>query len=206
MGLVLVAGSLAAQSPALTHLNAVLRAAGDSSLLPRDPANEAIYSKMEAVVRGLAKAIDNGADLVSFATVEDATLGHLVDVEQRVRELLVQRASDLLTDSDKGIIDDELAQLGDEVADTLKQTQFNTIPVFGPLFDDPILVRNALDPGRLTLEGVDGLLEFLNRQRTVAGTRARTIGYGIGSDQVAQVNALFLADQTRLLARLLLVY
>jgi flagellin-like hook-associated protein FlgL len=161
---------------------------------------------MEAVVRGLAKQIDNGADLISLAQVEDAALGHLVDVEQRVRELLVQRASDLLTDSDRDILDGEIAQMEDEVADTLKQTEFNTIPIFGPLFDDPALVENALAPERLTLEGVDALLEFLNRQRVVAGTRARTLGSGVSGDQIAQVNTLFLADQTRLLARLLQIY
>jgi hypothetical protein len=69
-----------------------------------------------------------------------------------------------------------------------------------------MLVRTALAPERLTLEGVDGLLEFLNHQRVVAGTRARTLGEGISGDQVAQVNMLFLADQTRLMARLLMVY
>jgi hypothetical protein len=96
--------------------------------------------------------------------------------------------------------------MGDEVTDTLKQTEFNTLPVFGPLFTDPEPIRMALSPGKMTLEGVDSLLEFLDSQRAAVGARVQALRRGVSGDELASINTRFLADQTRLLAHLLMLY
>jgi len=196
---------LAAESEALNHLNTLLLQAGGNRGMVDDPANYAIYEKMEAVVRGLSRTIDNQGDLISYNTVEDSALGDMVEVEQRVRELLVQRSSGLLSPSDKDLIDSELSQLGQDVVDILKGAEFNTIRIFAPLVDDPQLAQTIADPGRLTLDGVDALLDFLSRQRTLVGTRVRTLEHAISGDQIAHENSLALQDQVGLMAHLLML-
>jgi hypothetical protein len=195
---------VSAESDALNHLNSLLLQNGGREALPDEPANYAIYEKMEAVVRGLSRTIDNQADLVSYNTVEDSMLGDMTEVEQRVRELLVQKASGTLSSSDSDIIDSEISQLEDDVLDILKQAEFNTIKLFAPLVDDPAMAQTITDPERQTLEGVDSLLAFLSRQRTLVGTRARALEHSVSGDRIAHENSVAFQDQILLMARLML--
>ena len=201
----LVGLPLAGQSDALNHLNSLLLQDGGRERLADEPANYVLYEKMEAVVRGLGRTIDNQADLISYYTLEDSFLGDLTEIEQRVRELLVQKMSGILSSSDRDIIDSEISLREEDVLDVLRRAEFNTIKIFAPLLDDPALTRLITDPTRVTLDGADALLDFLSRQRTLAGTRIRAGEQRISGDQIAHERTLASQDQILLLARLLML-
>jgi len=194
-----------AENEALIRLNALLLQNGGTAMLIDNPANYPFYEKLEAAVRGMSRSIDNEADLVSYSNVEDGALGDMVEVEQRIRELLVQKDSGLLTPFDRDVIDSELSQLGDDLVDILKQSQFNTIKIFEPLAADPTLTQAIADPTRYTLAGVDSLLAFLGRQRTRVGARVRALEHGITGDQVAVENTRAVQEQVKLMAHLLML-
>ena len=193
-----------AESPALSHLNQLLSGNAAEGLLD-DPANAAIYEKLDAVVRSLERGLDNQGDRLSYLTVEDGVLGDLTDLEQRVRELLVQKASGLLTSSDRQNLDAELSGLQADAVDVLRQAEFNTIKLFAGFLDDPELVSLVSDPDRLSLDGVDSLLDFLNRQRAAVGAQMNGQEREHQGGQLTVQNALVMRDQIGLLARLLML-
>ena len=206
--LVLALGAVppASANDALNRLNSFFLQNGDGTgLLYDNPADYAVYEKMDAIVRGLGKSIDNQGDWNSYLRVEDSALGEMVEVEQRIRELLVQRSSGILSSSDRDIIDSEISQWAESLIDILKGTEFNTIKIFAPLIEDPALTQAMTDPSRMTLAGVDSLLEFLSQQRTIVGAQSQSLGHAISGDQIAQENTQNTVQHMKLLAHLLML-
>src|SRR3954464_9993274 len=85
----------------------------------------AILEKMRGQIGGLAQAQRNAQDGVSLVQTGEGALNEVHSMLQRVRELKVQHDNQTLNDSDKTAISSEVKQLGSEISDITKNTEFN---------------------------------------------------------------------------------
>jgi len=96
-----------------------------------DAAGLAISERITTQVRGLAVAIRNASDGVSYAQTTEGALGKVNDILQRMRELAVQASNGTNASADRDSINNEYQQLASEARRTLEGTQFNRQYVFG---------------------------------------------------------------------------
>ena len=111
-----------AQSKSMEKLSSGLRInrAGD------DAAGLAISEKMRGQIRGLDQASKNSQDGISMIQTAEGALNETHEILQRMRELAVQSSNDTNTTEDRGNIQDEINQLGEEIQRIGEQTEFNT--------------------------------------------------------------------------------
>lgn len=111
-----------AGTKALEKLSSGLRInrAGD------DAAGLAISEKMRGQIRGLTQASRNAQDGISLIQTAEGGLNETHSILQRMRELVVQAASDTNTDDDRNQIQQEISALQKEITRIANTTQFNT--------------------------------------------------------------------------------
>ena len=90
-----------------------------------DAAGLAIAERMNAQVRGMAVAMRNANDAISFSQTAEGALGKVGDIFQRMRELAVQSSNGTNTTQDRVSLNQEYVQLAQEATRTLGGTQFN---------------------------------------------------------------------------------
>ena len=90
-----------------------------------DAAGLAIAERMHTQVRGMNVAMRNANDGISMAQVGEGALGRVANLFQRMRELAVQAANGTNSGADRISLNEEYAQLAQEVTRTLGGTQFN---------------------------------------------------------------------------------
>jgi len=90
-----------------------------------DAAGFAVASGMDSKIRGQNVAIRNANDAISLSQTADGALGKISDNLQRMRELAVQAANDTNSDDDRTKLNQEFAQLQDEITRVTKNTKFN---------------------------------------------------------------------------------
>ncbi|TCQ02724.1 flagellinolysin [Serpentinicella alkaliphila] len=91
-----------------------------------DVAGLAISEKMRGQIRGLNQASRNAQDGISMIQTFEGALNETHTILQRMRELTVQAANDTNINSDRKQINDEIAQLRQEVDRIANNTEFNT--------------------------------------------------------------------------------
>ena len=99
-----------------------------------DAAGLAIASRMESQVRGLQAAIKNANDGISVTQTAEGAMEEIGNILQRMRELAVQSANDSNSDADRAYLQQEVAQLSDEITRISETTQFNGINVLDGSF------------------------------------------------------------------------
>jgi len=111
-----------AQSKSLEKLSSGQRInkAGD------DAAGLAISEKMRNQIRGLDQAARNAQDGISLIQIAEGALNETHEMLKRMRELVVQANNDTNTASDRDRIQEEIAQLSDEITSVSVKTEFNT--------------------------------------------------------------------------------
>ncbi len=90
-----------------------------------DAAGLKISEKMRSQVRGLQRASTNAQDGVSLIQTAEGALNEAHSILQRMNELAVQGANDTNQDIDREAINEELAQLTEELDRISQTTQFN---------------------------------------------------------------------------------
>ena len=90
-----------------------------------NPAGLAMAKRMNAQLVGLSTANQNASDGVSVIETADGALSEVSDMLQRMSELSVKAASGIMTDDDRRIVQDEIAQLKDEITRVSNTTEFN---------------------------------------------------------------------------------
>jgi flagellin len=169
-----------AQSASLLFLNSILggseaesakgegRLAGGRLLLSDDPASYAIYDSLAGQVRSLGANIRNSGDMLSYYRLEDSVFGDLVNILQRVRELLVQRADGIYGPDDQEAIDSEIEELYDQATEVLRQAEFNQQKLF--LATGPEKAAGMFQGAKYhELASVDALLQFIIKERSTVG-------------------------------------
>src|SRR5256885_10489739 len=92
-----------------------------------DAAGLAISEKMRGQIGGLDQAQRNAQDGVSLVQTAEGSLNEVHSMLQRIRDLKVQYSNGTLAADDKTAISAEVKQLGAEIGDVTKNTQFNGI-------------------------------------------------------------------------------
>jgi len=90
-----------------------------------DAAGLSISEKMRGQIRGLNMASRNSQDGISMIQTAEGALDETHAILQRMRELAVQSANDTNVEVDRGALQDEFKQLGEEIERIKDNTQFN---------------------------------------------------------------------------------
>jgi flagellin len=90
-----------------------------------DASGLAVSEKMRSQIRGLHQAQRNTQDGISFIQTTEGYLTETTEILQRVRELAIQSANGVYTNSDREQIQVEVSQLVDEVDRIAQSAQFN---------------------------------------------------------------------------------
>lgn len=178
--------TLPAEKP-LSYLNLILssteknldknykRISAGNNLLPDDPTKYTIYEKLKAHIRELEATISNHSDMISYYRVAEHYLKQIIDLLQKIRELLVKRSNFIYVGEAQEYIDLEINQYYQQILFTLKNAEFNTIRIFEDLLADDILQARFKGEEYFQLSNVDRLLSFFIRQRTLFGTLIKTL-------------------------------
>lgn len=90
-----------------------------------DPAGKAISQRMNSQIRGLERAVTNANDGISLIQTAEGALNEIHSILARMRELSVQAANEIYAEEDKDAMQDEIAQLQDEIDRIAETTDFN---------------------------------------------------------------------------------
>ena len=99
-----------------------------------DAAGLAISERFTTQIRGLNQAARNANDGISLAQVAEGALGEIGNNLQRIRELAVQSRNATNSQSDRGALQAEAAQLLQEIDRVANQTQFNGLNLLNGSF------------------------------------------------------------------------
>ena len=99
-----------------------------------DASGAAISDRMTANIKGIQQSIRNAGDVISMAQVSEGALGEASSVLQRIRELAIQSASDVMSATERNYIQTEVSQLIQEFDRVTKDTTFNEINVLDGSF------------------------------------------------------------------------
>lgn len=95
-----------------------------------DSAGYTITKKLEARVRGQAKALANIGDAKSLLTVAEGSLNSIMEILMTMKEKTVQAANATMGTSERAAIKSELDALSAEVDDIIDDTTFNGTSLF----------------------------------------------------------------------------
>ena len=101
-----------------------------------DAAGAAISDRMSATIRALDMSIRNAADVLSMAQVAEGALDEHSASLQRIRELSIQAATDILNSEQRVYLQTEVNQLLNEMDRVSRDTTFNEIAVLDGTFAD----------------------------------------------------------------------
>ncbi|ROQ19927.1 flagellin [Marinimicrobium koreense] len=90
-----------------------------------DAAGLAISNRMTSQVRGLNQAVRNANDGISMIQTAEGALQEGTNILQRMRELAVQSANGIYSDSDRSTLNAEVQQLKTELNRIAEETTFN---------------------------------------------------------------------------------
>jgi len=99
-----------------------------------DASGAAISDRMSANIKGIEQSIRNAGDVISMAQVSEGALGEASSVLQRIRELAIQSASDVMSATERNYIQTEVSQLLAEFDRVTRDTTFNEINVLDGSF------------------------------------------------------------------------
>lgn len=91
-----------------------------------DPAGCAISEKMRIQIRGLNQANNNASDGVSVLNTAEGAMAEIQSMLTRLKELTVQAANDVNSDSERRSIQEEINNINSEIDRISDQTEFNT--------------------------------------------------------------------------------
>jgi len=102
-----------------------------------DASGLAVSEKMRSQVGGLHQAMRNTEDAISFLQTTEGYLDETTMILQRVRELSIQAANGIYSDTDRQLINVEISQLVDEVNRIASHAQFNGMNMLTGRFAQP---------------------------------------------------------------------
>ncbi len=90
-----------------------------------NPAGLAMSKRMNAQIEGLSVANQNSSDGVSIIEIADGAMTEISEMLQRINELSVKAANGTMSDSDRETVQEEVAQLKEEITRVSEVTEFN---------------------------------------------------------------------------------
>lgn len=102
-----------------------------------DASGLAVSEKLRSQIRGLNQAERNIENGISFIQTSEGYLQESQDILHRIRELAVQSANGIYSDSDRAMIQVEVSQLVDEVNRIASHAEFNGMKLLQGEFARP---------------------------------------------------------------------
>lgn len=90
-----------------------------------NPAGLAMAKRMNAQIEGISVANQNASDGISVIEVADGAMSEISDMLQRMNELAIKSANGIMSEGDRETIQDEIAQLKEEITRISETTEFN---------------------------------------------------------------------------------
>ncbi|MBO6239974.1 MAG: flagellin [Butyrivibrio sp.] len=166
----------------------------------QDASGLAIEQKTEAQTRGLDQGSENLAMGKSALNIEDSALEGITDYLQSIRELAVQAQNGLLSDEDKGYIQQQINQYLDGINDLANGTTFNEINLLDGSSGDLTIAADAegstanvstydstvaslglagfdVTSGNFSIDDIDNALEIVTSSRANVGAETNRIDY-----------------------------
>ncbi len=143
-------GSLSKSTEKLSSGFRINRAADDAAGL-------AISEKMRSQIRGLNQASTNAQDGISLIQTAEGALNETHSILQRMRQLSVQAANGTETDEDRSNLQDEVAQLQDELDRIAETTEFNTMKLLDGSFSGKAAGSTSSGPKYGVYNGTGGV-------------------------------------------------
>ncbi len=134
-----------------------------------DAAGLAITERFTSQIRGLSQAIRNANDAISLAQVGEGALAESTNILQRMRELSIQAANDVNTDTDREALQQEIDQLIDELSRIGDTTRFNSQKLLDGTFVDAFFQVGAFARETIRVRIRDARSETIGRQATQTG-------------------------------------
>ena len=100
-----------------------------------EPSGYAISKRMNLQIEGLSRATQSSNDAINIISIADGALQEVTDMVNRMSELAVKGATDTITDDDRKLIQDEIAQLKKEIQRVADTTEFNGQTLLDGSFD-----------------------------------------------------------------------
>lgn len=100
-----------------------------------NPAGLAMAKRMNAQIEGLNMANQNASDGVSIIETADGAMTEISEMLQRMNELSLKSANGTMTEEDRKTIQDEVAQLKEEITRIAETTEFNGQKLLNGEFD-----------------------------------------------------------------------
>ena len=116
-----------------------------------DAAGLSISEKMRSQIRGLNKASDNAQDGISLIQVAEGALNETHSILQRMNELATQAANDTNVTVDRTSINDEIAQLKEELTRIADTTEFNDTKLLDGTFQNKNLQVGAKEGQEISI-------------------------------------------------------
>ena len=160
-----------------------------------DAAGAAISDRMQAMVSALDMSIRNASDVLSMAQVAEGALDEASSALQRIRELAIQAATDIVNAEQKTYLQTEVNQLLDEMDRVTRDTTFNEIAVLDGTFADRRFQIGAHEREK-------AVISIANMRNTSLGAYQATTEGTSGEANLAQ-NAFVGADKSSLPSKVL---
>ncbi len=176
-----------------------------------DPAGLAIAEKMNALIQGIGKGINNTYDMQNALKTADGALGNINENLQRVRELSLQASNPILSNSDKEIIQEEINQTLASINDMSSKSQFNGQNLLDGSFKDKNVAMNDDGSGtkisigevsidtlglknfsvmgdNIDINAIDKAISSISSARVKIGAQINRFDHAIGSNSQAALN------------------
>jgi flagellin len=116
-----------------------------------DPAGQAVSARMSSQLRGMSQAMRNINDGTSMLQVADSAMANITESLQRLRELAVQSGNGAMSDSDRGVLQQEADQILQQITQVGNETTFNGEKVFA---QDETSIGGSDARKRVVLDGL----------------------------------------------------
>ena len=93
-----------------------------------NPADIYVATGLDTSIRAAQKAMENAQTGYNFTSIADNALGSVTQNLQRIRELSMQAANGVYSDSQRAVMQEEINQNVEQIKQTLNQATFNGKP------------------------------------------------------------------------------
>jgi len=180
-----------------------------------DASGLAVSEKLRSQIRGLAQAMRNAQNGISFLQTAEGSMQEMHSILHRMRELSIQGANQIYSTEDRMQIQVEVSQLKQEIDRIVDVTSFNQLKILdgslselrfhvGPDMDQTITVSiGSMNTTALAVDGVDitsataansslgsidGAVNTVSMQRANVGAWQNRMGHVVNTLAVAGEN------------------
>lgn len=100
-----------------------------------NPSGYALSKRMNMQIEGISRATQSSNDAINIISIADGALQEVSDMIQRISELATKAANGTMTDEDRGLCQDEINQLKEEIKRVADTTEFNGQTLMDGSFD-----------------------------------------------------------------------